>query len=177
MVLRVSSQHKKLTYQLKMIIIYLMIELGGGEYVLQGNLSKDLLRVSRKAHLCSGKIVKKYHLSIAEEPFFMAIAFHDGATQEELTEVVGVDKAMTTRVIHSLVKKGLIKKIPDTEDRRCDRIYQTEKMKEIADSVIKELHMLDRQFTASIEENILDTFVHTLFILEENINSILKEDK
>lgn len=141
------------------------------------NLSKDLLRVSRKAHLCVGKIVEKYHLSLAEEPFFMAITFHDGATQEELTEVVGVDKAMTTRVIHSLVKKGLVKKIPDTEDRRCNRIYQTEKMKAITASVTKELHLLDQQFTAGIENDILDTFVQTLSVLEENITGILEKSK
>ncbi len=141
------------------------------------NLSKDLLRVSRKAHLCAGKIVEKYHLSLAEEPFFMAITFHDGATQEELTEVVGVDKAMTTRVIHSLVKKGLVKKIPDTEDRRCNRIYQTEKMKAITASVTKELHLLDQQFTAGIENDILDTFVQTLSVLEENITGILEKSK
>ncbi len=36
---------------------------------MRANLSKDLLRISRKAHLCAGKIVEKYHLSLAEEPF------------------------------------------------------------------------------------------------------------
>ena len=140
------------------------------------NLSKDLLRISREAHLCAGKIVKKYHLSLAEEPFFMAIAFHDGATQEELTEVVGVDKSMTTRVIHSLMKKGLVKKIPDAEDRRCNRIYQTQKMKAITDSVIKELFLLDQRFTAGIGEETLDIFMQTLSALEENITAILKEN-
>ena len=93
------------------------------------------------------------------------------------TEVVGVDKAMTTRVIHSLVKKGLVKKIPDTEDRRCNRIYQTEKMKAITASVTKELHLLDQQFTAGIENDILDTFVQTLSVLEENITGILEKSK
>lgn len=144
---------------------------------LRRNLSKDLLRISRKAHLCAGKFVEKYHLSIAEEPFFMAITYYDGATQEELTEVVGVDKAMTTRVIRSLEQKGFVKKISDTKDRRCNRIYQTEKMKEITGSVTKELHLLDQQFTAGIEEDVLDVFIQTLFILEKNITAILNEGR
>lgn len=144
---------------------------------MRDNLSKDLLRVSRKAHLCAGKIVEKYHLSIAEEPFFMAIAAYDGSTQEKLTELVGVDKAMTTRVIDSLVKKGFVKKIPDTEDRRCNRIYQTEKMKEITGSVTNELLSLNQLFTTGIDEDALNLFVKTLSVLEENITAILKKNR
>ena len=102
----------------------------------------------------------------------MAITYHDGATQEELTELVGVNKAMTTRVIRSLMQKELVKKIPDTEDRRCNRIYQTEKMKAITDPVTKELHLLDQQFTAGIEDDVLYVFIQTLFKIEKNITAI-----
>ena len=46
----------------------------------------------------------------------MAINSHDGAAQEELTAFVGGDKAMTTRVIHSLESKGLVKRVQDAKD-------------------------------------------------------------
>lgn len=32
-------------------------------------LSRDLLRVSRKAQICVGAVVKKYNITVAEEPF------------------------------------------------------------------------------------------------------------
>lgn len=71
--------------------------------------TRDLLRVSRRAQICVGKVVKKYGISAAEEPFFMAVSFNDGSTQEKLTSIVGVDKAMTTRVISSLEKRDWLR--------------------------------------------------------------------
>ena len=140
-------------------------------------LSRDLLRVSRKAQICIGSIVKKYNISVAEEPFFMAINSHDGATQEELTALVGVDKAMTTRVIHSLESKGLVKRMQDAKDKRQNRIYKTNKVNEISDTVLKDLLQLNQIFTTGINNDDLDNFMRTLAVLEDNISNFLKEEQ
>lgn len=139
-------------------------------------LSRDLLRVSRKAQMCVGAVVKKYNLTVAEEPFFMAINFHDGSTQEELTALVGVDKAMTTRVIHSLENKGLVKRIQDPNDKRQNRIYKTNTVNELCDTVLKDLLQLNQIFTTGMSNDDLDNFMRTLTVLEENISNFLKEE-
>lgn len=139
-------------------------------------LSRDLLRVSRKAQLCVGSVVKKYNITVAEEPFFMAVNFHDGATQEELTALVGVDKAMTTRVIHSLESKGLVKRIQDTKDKRQNRIYKTDKVNELGDIVLNDLLQLNQIFTANISKDDLDNFMRILNVLDKNISNYLKEE-
>ena len=140
-------------------------------------LSRDLLRVSRKVQICVGAVVKKYNITVAEEPFFMAINSHDGATQEELTALVGVDKAMTTRVIHSLESKGLVKRVQDTKDKRQNKIYKTDKVNEIREIVLKDLLHLNQIFTAGIGNDDLDIFMRTLAVLEKNISNFLKEEK
>ena len=140
-------------------------------------LSRDLLRVSRKAQICVGAVVKKYNITVAEESFFMAINSHDGATQEELTALVGVDKAMTTRVIHSLESKGLVKRVQDTKDKRQNKIYKTDKVNEIREIVLKDLLHLNQIFTARIGNDDLDIFMRTLAVLEKNISNFLKEEK
>ena len=140
-------------------------------------LSRDLLRVSRKAQICVGAVVKKYNITVAEEPFFMAIKSHDGATQEELTALVGVDKAMTTRVIHSLESKGLVKRVQDTKDKRQNKIYKTDEVNEIREIVLKDLLHLNQIFTAGIGNDDLDIFMRTLAVLEKNISNFLKEEK
>lgn len=140
-------------------------------------LSRDLLRVSRKAQICVGAVVKKFNITVAEEPFFMAINSHDGATQEELTALVGVDKAMTTRVIHSLESKGLVKRVQDAKDKRQNRIYKTDKVNEISEIVLKDLLHLNQIFTAGIGNDDLDIFMRTLAVLEKNISNFLKEEQ
>lgn len=137
-------------------------------------LSRDLLRVSRKAQICVGAVVKKYNITVAEEPFFMAINSHDGATQEELTALVGVDKAMTTRVIRSLESKGLVERMQDARDKRQNRIYKTDKVNEISESVLNDLLQFNQVFTAGIDSHDLDNFMRTLAVLEGNISNFLK---
>ena len=136
---------------------------------------RDLLHVSRKAQTCVGSVVRKYHITIAEEPFFMAIQSHDGATQEELTALVGVDKAMTTRVIHSLEHKGLVKRVQDEKDKRQNRIYKTEKADEISESVRNDLLRLNQSFTEGISRKDMESFMRTLAVLDENISRCLEK--
>lgn len=107
----------------------------------------------------------------------MAINSHDGATQEELTALVGVDKAMTTRVIHSLESKGLVKRVQDTKDKRQNKIYKTDKVNEIREIVLKDLLHLNQIFAAGIGNDDLDIFMRTLAVLEKNISNFLKEEK
>lgn len=136
---------------------------------------RDLLHVSRKAQTCVGSVVRKYHITIAEEPFFMAIRSHDGATQEELTALVGVDKAMTTRVIHSLEHKELVKRVQDEKDKRQNRIYKTEKANEISESVRNDLLRLNQSFTEGISRKDMESFMRTLAVLDENISRCLEK--
>lgn len=137
-------------------------------------LSKDLLRVSRMAQMCVGKVIKKYNITVAEEPFFMAVHFHNGATQDELTSIVGVDKAMTTRVLHSLEKKNLVKRVSDPQDKRQNRVYQTEKAVEMSEEFVSELIHLNEVFIHGISRKSFENFMQTLDVLEENISEFLK---
>ena len=136
---------------------------------------RDLLHVSRKAQTCVGSVVRKYLITIAEEPFFMAIQSHDGATQEELTALVGVDKAMTTRVIHSLGHKGLVKRVQDKNDKRQNRIYKSEKADEISESVRNDLLRLNQSFTEGISRKDMESFMCTLAVLDANISRCLEK--
>lgn len=138
------------------------------------SISRDLLRVSRKAQTCLGSIVKKYDITIAEQPFFMAIKANNGLTQEELTSLVGVNKAMTTRVIHSLEEKGMVKKVQDPNDKRQNRIYKTDKVDKIGENVLSDLLQFNRIFTNGISNEDLENFKKTLAVLDENVSKQLE---
>lgn len=107
----------------------------------------------------------------------MAINSHNGSTQEELTALVGVDKAMTTRVIRSLESKGLVKRVQDARDKRQNRIYKTDKTDEISEIVLSDLMQLNQIITAGIDNDDLDNFMQTLAVLEENISNFLKDEQ
>lgn len=136
-------------------------------------ISRGLLQVSRKAQTCIGIIVKKYDLTIAEQPFFMAIRANNGLTQEELTSLVGVDKAMTTRVVRSLEDKGFVRRVQDEGDRRQNRIYKTDKIDKIESHVLSDLLQFNKEFTDGISEIELKQFLETLKHMENNVSKYL----
>ncbi|GAB6106786.1 MarR family winged helix-turn-helix transcriptional regulator [Fusibacter bizertensis] len=51
---------------------------------------------------------------------------HNGASQDELTRALEVDKATITRSIHKLEKEGIVKRIKDEMDHRINRIVLTD---------------------------------------------------
>lgn len=133
------------------------------------NLSRNLLLVSRKAQTCVGEIAKKYNLSASGQPFFMAISRQNGLTQEELTTLVGVDKAMTTRAIQSLESKGFIVRKQGVKDKRQNLVYKTEKVDLVESRLRADLLEFNACFTKEIDEPELEFFMSILNRMNENL--------
>jgi DNA-binding MarR family transcriptional regulator len=64
--------------------------------------------------------------------FFYVISLNEGITQKELCEWLYIGKSTTAKVVKNLVSHGYIIKEKDQTDKRFDRLYLTEKGKEIA---------------------------------------------
>lgn len=92
-------------------------------------MGRMITLLGRKSQRCIGEALRKHGLTAAEEPFFMSLQHHDGATQEELTALVCVDKAATARAVKSLEDKGILFRTQDEHDRRQNRVCLTEKGK------------------------------------------------
>lgn len=61
----------------------------------------------------------------------------DGITQDEIVNDLGIDKGAVTRIIKSLIDKGLIEKNRDKVDKRCNRVFLTEKGKQAIEPIKK----------------------------------------
>lgn len=128
--------------------------------------------LSRKSQGCIREIVSPYDLTVAEQPFFMAIQHHRGITQEELTTLVGVDKAATARAVKSLEQKGFLTRRQDEQDRRQNRIYPTEKTLTLGPEVRKQLLCLNNQIIEGITPEEADIVSQALIKIEQNFSKI-----
>ena len=111
----------------------------------------------------------KDDLSVAEQPFFMALQCREGVTQEELTAMVCVDKAATARAVRSLEEKGFLRREQDESDRRQNRLYPTEQADELAVYVRDELMRFNRLLTKGIDPEALETVQDVLRQMEQNL--------
>ncbi len=128
----------------------------------------------RKSQVYLGTALKKYDLTAAELPFFTWLQKQDGVNQEELSELLNIDKAATARSIKSLEGKGYIKRVTDGRDRRQNRVFLTEKAAECRDAVFKELYGWNVILTKGIDDDTLETTFSALEIMEKNVREELK---
>ncbi len=110
-------------------------------------VGRVLTLLARKCQIAVGNALQQYNLTAAEEPFLMAVLNNEGFTQEELTAYVGVDKAASSRAVRGLEEKGLLLRVQDPRDKRQNRVYPTEKAKELGPLVKKELYKINLALT------------------------------
>nr|WP_319473946.1 MarR family transcriptional regulator [uncultured Sphaerochaeta sp.] len=79
--------------------------------------------------------LKKYDITSAEVGVLMSLFRKEDRTQEELSQWLHIDKAATTRTVHTLEEKGILIRKQDDHDRRCNRIFLTEKGKALQPKV------------------------------------------
>lgn len=140
---------------------------------LNKSIGRLINLLARKSQMYLGRVLSQYNLTAAEQPFFMVLQNYEGITQEELTAIVCVDKAATTRAVRSLEEKGYLIRINDDKDKRQKRVYPTKKAKEIGKEVRAELTKYNKLLTQGINEEDLDRLYSFLLQMEENMNKIL----
>lgn len=144
---------------------------------MKNKITRMITLLARKSQMCIGNVLSKYNLTAAEQPFFMALQHNEGITQEELTAIVCVDKAATTRAVKSLEEKGYLIRKQDERDRRQNRIYATTQAKQISGMVRKELLHLNDMVTQDIGLEEIDILYNALLKMDENFTKILTDIK
>ena len=91
-----------------------------------------------------GEIVPAYH------PYILCISRRPGATQDEIARDICTSKSTVTRRIDWFLENGYVTRIPDEQDKRCLRVYPTEKML----AVLPEIRRVAEEWTAMISDGI-----------------------
>lgn len=63
--------------------------------------------------------------------YLFGLYIRDGRKQQELANVIGIDKAAVTRALSRLEQSGYIYRKEDQEDRRATRVYLTQKGRDL----------------------------------------------
>lgn len=135
----------------------------------------------RQAQIYINHTLKDYNITSAEHFFLLYLWKNDGASQDEMSVYLYIDKAATTRAIKSLEEKGYVKRSKDNIDKRFNRVYLSQKAKLSMDDIVKricqwsvflteDLDEDSKEYIYSILENMVDKVEHTDLkkVLEEN---------
>ena len=121
-------------------------------------IGKYISQIYRKGNSFISKEISKFGIGSGQIMFLIELYKNDGISQEELSEILNIDKATTCRAIKKLEKEELLIKVKDENDKRAYKLYLTEKSKSIEDNIKNALNEWEKHISKelSLEEvNIL----------------------
>ncbi|MEG1257352.1 MarR family transcriptional regulator [Clostridium sp.] len=90
-----------------------------------------ITKISRVAQMYTNDAFKDANLSPSEYVCLRYIRKNEGLNQETLRDLLSIDKSAVTRLVINLEKKGYIFRRKDEEDKRSNKLFSTEKTKDV----------------------------------------------
>lgn len=94
---------------------------------INGRISRALSTVYRLTQSHVSRQLGPFALGSGQFMFFMVVMNNEGATQEDISTRLRVDKATTAKALRKLVDEGYVAKERDPVDGRVWHIHLTEK--------------------------------------------------
>jgi DNA-binding MarR family transcriptional regulator len=123
----------------------------------------------RQSQIYINFVLKDFGISSAEYSFLLYLYYKDGITQDSLSSYLYIDKAATARAIKSLEQKGYVTKDKDTTDKRCNRIYLTEKAVSLRDTIRNKVFSWSEFLTNGIDDTSIDMVYSILEKMVEKV--------
>jgi MarR family transcriptional regulator, transcriptional regulator for hemolysin len=120
---------------------------------------------------------KNAGVSLSQWRVVGALVIQPGLTQKEIADKVGIEGATLVPIIDKMEKEGLLKRKPDSSDRRVNRIYLTQKADSLWESMVECALKIRKSSTKNISENDIQTTLETLRKISQNLTSFTEIDK
>ena len=102
--------------------------------------------------------------------FLLELYIQDGRNQEELSERLKIDKGTTARALKKLEEQGFITRLKDECDKRSNKIYLTQKAKDVQETVYDILDEWNKKLRESLSKEEEDIVEKLLMKVCNNIN-------
>ncbi|QSX07942.1 winged helix-turn-helix transcriptional regulator [Alkalibacter rhizosphaerae] len=131
-----------------------------------GRMISILHRQAQVYHNCT---LKDLEISSAEYPFLLYLYQRDGASQDELSSYLYIDKAATARSINSLEDKGFVERRKKAEDKRFNHVYLTDKAKDVEKEVRERVWNWSKLLTDGMDETEVEKLMDTLHEMVQKV--------
>ena len=135
-------------------------------------LSKYISFIHRSCAAYLSREFRKFNIGSGQYMFLIKLYKNDGLTQEQLTEMLNIDKGTTTKAVKKLEEVGLVTRAKDENDKRINRIYLTRQALDIKEEFLSIISNWEDALTATLSEEEKND---TLIILKKITNNIINK--
>lgn len=100
-----------------------------------------------------------------------------GLTQKEIADKVGIEGATLVPILDKMEKDGLLRRKPDSKDRRVNRIYLTPKADSLWESMMECALRIRKFSTKDISDGDIRITLETLRKISQNLAIYFEADK
>ncbi len=129
---------------------------------MKSNIGRLVSILHRQAQVYINSALKEFDITSAEYAFLLHLYRKDGITQEDLSTYLSIDKSATARAIRSLEKKGFIVRNKDDVDRRCNRVYLSDKAKQYKSEIRQRIWRWSDFLTDEMDEETKNIVISAL---------------
>ncbi|MDE1818395.1 MAG: MarR family transcriptional regulator [Thaumarchaeota archaeon] len=120
---------------------------------------------------------KNAGVSLSQWRVVGALVIQPGLTQKEIADKVGIEGATLVPVIDKMEKEGLLKRKPDSDDRRVNRIYLTQKADSLWEKMTECALRIRKSSLKNISEDDIQATLETLRKISKNLVMFSDLDK
>jgi DNA-binding MarR family transcriptional regulator len=135
-----------------------------------GHIAKYISLLYRKSSVYINRVVSEYDIRSGQLIFLMDLYLQDGKNQEEISERLKIDKGTTARALKKLEEQEFITRVKDKDDKRANRIYLTEKSKDIKPDVYNVFEDWNKKISENLTNEEEETLRNLLEKVCKNIN-------
>jgi len=133
------------------------------------SFGKFIDHIYRNNNYYVGKRLEKYNLNKSEYKYLIQIYLNEGICQDDIVNILKVDKYEVAKGIKSLTQKGYIHKEKDRIDKRKHRLYVTDRGNSIKNGFIEILRESSQILTKGFTEEQKDLSIEIFSKMSQNI--------
>jgi DNA-binding MarR family transcriptional regulator len=134
-------------------------------------VGSGLSRIHRAVSNRLEKLLKPLGICRTDFAYLFFLESNSGATQEEIREYVGLDKAIVTRILKRLEIRNLVKRKKCVSDKRAMNVFLTDNAKEI----LPKLHSILDEFDSAMLQGFSQAEINVLVPFLQRILDNLRE--
>ena len=114
------------------------------------SVGKYISIIHRTGSSFLSKEFNKFNIGSGQYMYLIHLYKNDGLSQEELTEILNIDKGTTAKSIKKLETEGFVMRVKDKNDKRINRVYLTPKALEIKDEFLSSINAWENTLTSNL---------------------------
>ncbi len=145
----------------------------GETNILPVKVQRQIYQLVRLYQSCDRVCLVERGVSASQGYTLLSLPQEGTLSMNELSEAMGLANSTTTRIVDQLVKKGLVRRREDEEDRRVVRVQLTARGRELWQALTNELQDFFARAMEGIREDERPAILHALERLTNTLEKAL----